>query len=219
MPDLSFWPNFSLYFTGALAVSFGMSPFFTRKIIRSPSIHPLQIVWRSIWVSTFTIILRCTSFLITILPAPAPHCSQEDFSPPTTVASILTWFDTGAGCSDLIFSSHEMYGLTAVLAVHFYTVKDIRETQPQFKERMLKSLFVVFMWMLVIWEGIAIVRQQTHYSIDVFTSFYAVPFTWIVFYHFFPSDPVPPALQNGLGAKSGEVFLDSVEADSTQLAI
>ena len=37
-----------------------------------------------------------------------------------------------------------------------------------------------------------IVRQQAHYSIDVFTSLYLVPMVWIVVHYFFPNDPVPP---------------------------
>ncbi len=37
-----------------------------------------------------------------------------------------------------------------------------------------------------------IVRQQAHYSIDVFTSLYVVPMAWIVVHYFFPNDPVPP---------------------------
>ena len=37
-----------------------------------------------------------------------------------------------------------------------------------------------------------IVRQQAHYSIDVFTSLYVVPAMWVVMYHFCPKDPEPP---------------------------
>ena len=213
LPDLEFWPNFCLYLLGVLGFSFGMSPFLTRKLIRSYSIHPFQVLWRAIWVVSFTITLRCTSFLITILPSPAPHCSQEEFAPQTEPGPIFSYFNTGSGCSDLIFSSHQMYGLIAALAVHFYTVKDLRTFQPSRRERLLKYAFIVFMWVIVLWEALTIVRQHSHYSIDVFTALYAVPMTWIVFYHFFPDDPVPPCL------RSGEEKNEEVEVASTQQAV
>ena len=214
MPNLSFWPNFCLFLLAALTIVFAISPFFTRKIIRSSSIHPLQILWRAIWVTTFTIILRCTSFFITILPSPAKHCSERNFAPRESTGPMFSYFNTGSGCSDLIFSSHVMYGLIAVVTVHFYTVQDLKTYHPPLYERLLKYAFVVLMWVIVLWEAIAIVRQKTHYSIDVFTALYAVPSTWIVFYHFVPNDPIPPSLRKIADKLEGS----GIEADSTQLA-
>ena len=48
-----------------------------------------------------------------------------------------------------------------------------------------------------------IVRQQAHYSIDVFTALYAVPLVWIAVYHFMPNDPVPAHL-TAVEVKPGE---------------
>lgn len=33
-------------------------------------------IWRVLNVCDFTILFRCISFLVTILPAPAPHCQE-----------------------------------------------------------------------------------------------------------------------------------------------
>ena len=91
----------------------------------------------------------------------------------------------------MIFSSHMMYGLIAALVIMHYTHVGMKGYNPSRKEIFLKFSFVVLIWGLALFEGIAIVRQQSHYSIDVFTAWYAVPMTWVTFHYFAPTDPVP----------------------------
>ncbi|EER02167.1 conserved hypothetical protein [Perkinsus marinus ATCC 50983] len=87
-------------------------------------------IWRVLNVCDFTILFRCISFLVTILPAPAPHCQEAPppnaplepfFSPPTSAGQVLSGFDVQNGCGDLVFSSHMMYCLLATLVVTHYS--------------------------------------------------------------------------------------------------
>ena len=101
--DLWFWPNFCLYLLAALSITYFSTIFFTRKIITNPEIHTGQVLWRACVVACIVVPIRCISFLITILPSPAEHCSEtEGFNPPASFAEIVTRFDIGAGCSDLV---------------------------------------------------------------------------------------------------------------------
>jgi hypothetical protein len=100
--DLSFLPsNGCLYALGLIAGIVSLSPLFTNVIIRDESVRVIQILWRGLVVCSITVILRCVSFLLTILPSPAPHCSKAEFDPPTTASEIFFKFDTENGCSDL----------------------------------------------------------------------------------------------------------------------
>ena len=190
---LSFLPsNGCLYSLGAIAGIVALSPLFTNVIIRNKSVRVVQILWRGLVVCSITVVLRCVSFLLTILPSPAPHCSQGTFDPPKTASEILFKFDTENGCSDLIFSSHMMYGITAASIVTLYiTKKPVEEFTMSKLERRLKYSLIFLVWAIVIAEGFCIVAQESHYSIDVWAAMYAVPLTWIAFYHFYPNDPSP----------------------------
>jgi hypothetical protein len=192
---MDFAPNFCLYLVAAISIALGFSIFFTRKLISNPSVHIAQMAWRACMVTCITIPLRCISFLVTILPAPADHCSPDLWSPPETAYEIFTWFDVGGSCSDLIFSSHMMYGLIATLTITHYTIMGLRGMPSTQLERSIKYSIVGGAWFIVFYEGLAIIRQRVHYSIDVFTAGYVVPLVWLAFYHFVPMDPVPPKYQ------------------------
>jgi len=191
--DLEFLPsNGLLYSVGTIAGIVALSPLFTNVIIRNKSVRVIQILWRGLVVCSFTVVLRVVSFLITILPSPAPHCSQGTFDPPKTASDILFKFDTENGCSDLIFSSHMMYGITAASIVTLYVLKKPTEEFVMSKrEKWLKYSLIFLVWAIVIAEGFCIVAQESHYSIDVWNALYAVPLAWIAFYHFYPNDPSP----------------------------
>ena len=189
--DLSFLPsNGCLYSLGAIAGIVALSPIFTSVIIRDSRVRVVQMVWRALVVCSFTIVFRCVSFLLTILPSPAPQCAEASFNPPSTVSEIFFTFDTENGCSDLIFSSHMMYGITAASLVTLYVLK---KPHPEFVmsklEKWLKYALIFLVWSLVIAEGFCIVAQERHYSVDVWTAMYAVPLSWVGFYHFYPNDP------------------------------
>jgi hypothetical protein len=100
--DLWWVPNVSLYFLAALGCAFIASILVTRKIITNPEVHSAQVLWRVLIVACICIGLRCISFLITILPAPAVHCSELYFDPPKSTGELFSHFDVGAGCSDLV---------------------------------------------------------------------------------------------------------------------
>ena len=189
--NLSFLPsNGCLYSLAIIGILFAVSPIFTSKLIRIPGLCTIQMLWRALVVCSITIVLRCVSFLLTILPAPAPQCSQADFDPPTTAYEIFTEFDTDNGCSDLIFSSHMMYGIIATCIVTQYTVVGLRHLGFEWKhEKAAKIALIVLCWCLVISEAFCIVAQERHYTVDVWTACYAVPLTWIAIFHFFPNDP------------------------------
>jgi hypothetical protein len=198
--DLKFLPsNGCLYSLGVIAFIVAVSPILGlgggRCILRSGKIRTSQILWRGLICVSICVIFRCVSFLITILPAPAPHCSKATFNPPKTVSDILFKFDTENGCSDLIFSSHMMYGITAAAIVTLYVFMGLKDAKDEgFTiskiELWIKRALVGLCWCLVLIEAFSIVCQERHYSVDVWGALYAVPLTWIAFYHFFPRDPV-----------------------------
>lgn len=174
---LSFLPsNGCLYALGVIAL--------LTSIANSTSW--VRIIWRALLVCSIAIFLRCVSFLLTILPAPAPQCAQSLFDPPSSALSIFFRFSTDNGCSDLIFSSHMMYGLIATCTVVHYSSTCYAKTG-------MKYCIIGLCLSLNIAQGVCIVAQERHYTIDVWTSMYVVPLTWVCFYHLIPSDPTPSA--------------------------
>jgi hypothetical protein len=188
--DFSGVSDIALYFVASFAVASCGSILFTNYIIQDPNIRMFQILVRSCWVCSIGVILRVVSFLITILPAPAAHCAQVTFDPPKTVSDIFFWGKIGDGCSDLLFSGHQMYGLVATCAIHHYVIvgnKAYKSTTPRIQWWIQRSIIVIA-WLAALTEGIAIIRQKRHYSIDIWTAFYAVPFLWMSLAYVFPRD-------------------------------
>ena len=173
----------------ALAICACGSVVFTNYIIQNPEVRMLQILVRSCWVSCIAVFLRIVSFLVTLLPSPAPHCAQENFKAPQTASEILFHFDVGSGCSDLIFSSHMMYGLVAAGALHYYLVVGNKGFSPKsMLQAVVQRGLIVLVWTMAFLEAIAIVRQKRHYSIDIWTACYAVPMIWMSVAYLFPND-------------------------------
>ena len=185
LPDLTNVSNIALYCIAGLATVVVGSVSFTDFFVTDPNIRTLQVLVRACWVCCLSVFLRVVSFLITILPSPAGHCSKATFSPPKTVYDIFFYFDVGRGCSDLIFSSHQMYGLVAVCALHHYLIVGNKE-QPG--NKLVKWTCICIGWTLVLIEAISIVRHRNHYSIDVWNALYAVPFAWMSVAYVFPND-------------------------------
>jgi hypothetical protein len=183
LPNLSNVSNIMLYCIAALAAVVLGSVSFTNFFIKDVQVHTMQALVRACWVCCLSVFLRVVSFLITILPSPAGHCSRANFNPPETVADIFFHFDVGRGCSDLIFSSHQMYGLVAVCALHHYLIVGNKNGN-----KLVKWIFILIGWTFVLIEAISIVRQRSHYSIDVWNALYAVPFAWMSIAYVFPND-------------------------------
>ena len=101
--DLWFWPNFCLFLLAALAMAFVATIFITRKVITNADVHTAQVAWRACLVACIAVPLRCMSFLMTILPSPADHCSEDGgFNPPQDFGETITRVNIGYGCSDLV---------------------------------------------------------------------------------------------------------------------
>ena len=208
--NLSFLPsNGCLYSVAIIAVGVACSPTFTTVFVGNANVRSLHMLWRGLMVCSMSIILRVVSFLLTILPAPAPQCAEGEFDPPKTASEIFFKFDTEKGCSDLIFSSHMMYGITACGIVTHYLVQGMKRDDVTVRERWCKYALIALCVSLVISEGFCIVAQNRHYTVDVWTAAYAVPLVWIAFFHFVPNDPSPvpavaPILKRGIEDESDE---------------
>ena len=190
-PELSTVPNDCLSAIVVIVVLVFFSLLFNNFFFAKTDLRIMQILFRASIVCSIAVCLRIVSFLVTILPAPAEHCSELEFNAPDSLTSILFHFDVGNGCSDLIFSSHMLYGLVATCALTHYLIHGNRGYSLTKYQRFFKYCLIFAVWFTVLLEGFAMIRQNRHYSIDVWTSLYAVPFTWIVVHYFIPSDPVP----------------------------
>lgn len=84
-----------------------------------------------------------------------------------------------------------MYGITATGIVCHYLTRSLKRSDVSRKEKLIKWGISLFCVAVVIAEGFCIIAQNRHYSVDVWTSAYAVPLTWIAFDYFVPADPVP----------------------------
>jgi hypothetical protein len=189
MPDLSNVSNILLYLIACISVTIVGSILVTNYLVDDKRIAIMQILVRACWVCCISVVLRIVSFLITILPAPAGHCSATTFSPPKTAKDILFHFDVGAGCSDLVFSSHQMYGMVAACVVHHVLVVG-NKTRPssELLRKYIQIALITIGWTIVFLEAIAIVRQRNHYSLDVWNACYAVPLVWMSVAYVFPKD-------------------------------
>jgi hypothetical protein len=193
--ELKFRPaNGILYSMGLLSLIFIISPLFTDVLIRDKSVRSVQILWRALIVISISIVFRCVSFLVTLLPAPAEHCSEQNFNPPRELSDIFTWADFDHGCSDLLFSSHMIYSISFAYLITLYTFRQPSGGfQMSSREIWLKRSLIVLMWSLVICQACLIIAQQSHYTVDVWTALYVVPLCWIAFQHYVPNDPIPKA--------------------------
>jgi hypothetical protein len=73
-----------------------------------------------------------------------------------------------------------MYGLVAACALHHYVVVGNKGSKPQsWVQLAVQRGIDILAWIALFIEGIALVRQKRHYSIDIWTACYAVPMTWM----------------------------------------
>ena len=211
--DLSWFPNNTLFMSAGFAIVIGLSVSFTDFFIESRTIRSMQMLWRACIVCCISVGLRVCSFMMTLLPSPAPHCSREELDPPKTVGQIFLEFDTGNGCSDLIFSSHMLYGLVATCCLTHYMVVGNPGWNNGVTKKWIKAIrigIVVIAWLTSLTEGFTIIDQQRHYSIDVFTALYIVPLVWVALYHFVPLDPT---------VSKDKVIIEEEEKDISSITV
>jgi hypothetical protein len=129
--------------------------------------------WRACIVCVIALALRCLTFMVTILPAPALHCQigQGEFHPPENAMQIFFHVDVIHGCGDLTFSSHMTYGLLCGLTVWYYSDS---------------KAFKALMGVLCVALAILIICQRDHYTLDVVVAWYVVPMIWALIHYRYP---------------------------------
>jgi len=166
---------FFMLFGGTIL--FMLSPFFMRHRCH---LFTGLMVTRFLGVCFFAQLLRCITFLITVLPGPNYHCRplSPDYNPPKDAYDIFFRQDAFFGCGDLLFSSHTIFVLLCALTYTKYA-------DP--------SLLKKFIWVLVFFFGCLVVSARKHYSIDIVVAWYTVPLLWVAFDKYYP-DRIPPEL-------------------------
>jgi len=160
-----------LFFTLFLStIVFMVSPFFVRS--RAHLLTSVMVT-RFLGVCFFAQILRCITFLVTILPGPNYHCRPQspDYNPPRAFADFFFRPDAFYGCGDLVFSSHTIFVLLCTL------------TYTKFADCVWTKRS---MWLLVVIFGILVVSARKHYSVDIIVAWYTVPLLWVAYERFFP---------------------------------
>eukprot|EP00475_Leptophrys_vorax_P006359 TRINITY_DN13930_c0_g2_i1.p1 TRINITY_DN13930_c0_g2~~TRINITY_DN13930_c0_g2_i1.p1 ORF type:complete len:299 (+),score=41.64 TRINITY_DN13930_c0_g2_i1:31-897(+) len=176
IPDLSDHPQITTYLITILFVFFAFqlsTPFIWNSAIGSNRSSAIVMFWRACIVCSIALALRCLTFMVTILPAPALHCQvgQGEFHPPETVMQILFRVDVLNGCGDLTFSSHMTYGLLCFFCVWYYSES---------------VAFKCVSGLLASALAILIIAQRDHYTLDVVVALYVVPLLWAVVHYRWP---------------------------------
>ncbi|EER14079.1 conserved hypothetical protein [Perkinsus marinus ATCC 50983] len=175
-----------LYITLAIAIVYALRP-----LVFSFPTRTLNILWRVLTMSIFTVTGRCISFIFTLLPSSAQHCAEDEFDPPKNWGEIFTHVSVSGGCSDLIYSGHMMYAILATCAIFRYA-----------QNWYIKATCLA----LNILQGFVIVASRAHYSVDVIVAAYTIPAFWCTFAYFVPEDIGPNAVpieKTSLAAEEG----------------
>jgi len=158
-------------------ILFVVSPFFVR---RRKNIYATVILSRYLVVCALSQMLRCITFLVTILPGPNYHCRPDstEYNPPKTVFEILMRKNPFLGCGDLVFSSHTIFVLLSALTYTKYGDSPL-----------LKKV----VWVMAFMFGALVVAARKHYTLDIVVAWYTVPLVWLVYDNQFP-DRLPQEL-------------------------
>lgn len=180
LPELSgFWTwvnEILVYSLFAAAAGFLFSPFFIRRS-KGIRISSMLMMKKMCLCFVYLQTLRIVSFLVTILPGPAPHCQpgSDVYNPPSDLWEIMTRMDATFGCGDLIFSSHTTFIMMFVMLFWEYSLS-----------RTLKYGSVAVVCLVVPFT----VMSRKHYTIDIWIAVYVVPMVWMLYEKVFPKDDV-----------------------------
>lgn len=135
-------------------------------IIKRPYLTT-DIIFTMMKTYIFATILRCISFIFTMLPSPSDQCNlnSTEYNPPT-VSEIFTRFDMFNGCGDLIFSGHTTVIMIISLTIIYY-LKDIFTKRVEIILKIF-ILFYTFGFFLII------IIARNHYTVDVVVAIYTV---------------------------------------------
>ncbi len=177
-------------------LAFMASPFFVRS--HSHLFTGVMVV-RFLGVCFFAQILRCITFLVTILPGPNYHCRPQspDYNPPRAFSDFFFRPDAFYGCGDLLFSSHTIFVLLCTL------------TYTKFADGVWIKRG---MWLLVVVFGILVVSARKHYSVDIIVAWYTVPLLWIAYERFFP-EKIPSEILTEMNQRKSESVSGEVKDD------
>ena len=136
-----------------------------RRLVTMPM--PVMIILKRMAMAGMVVIpLRCVTFLVTLVPPPAPYC-QNAWSPPTSLEAIFNPFQSPrTGCGDQMFSGHTLHATLMMLVVWRY-----------FPHHRLLP-FVALASVLLL--GFFLIVFQAHYTSDVIAAFYVTVLAWAV---------------------------------------
>lgn len=156
----------------SITIGFALSPFLVPSG-KKPLYTTIMIV-RFLTVCALAQILRCISFLVTILPGPNYHCrpGSAEYAPPTNAVDILFRQDAFFGCGDLVFSSHTIFVLLCALILTKYS---------EWSALRLRAI-----WLCVVGFGMLVISARKHYTLDIVVAWYTVPLLWIAADKHFP---------------------------------
>lgn len=175
-------------------------------------------------VAMVTQLMRISTFLTTVIPAPNPLCSGETFKPPTKFSEVF-WKSAGGGdrgCGDLIFSSHLMFNIIAIYTVYnFMGIKDYETIDTNFnritreadisndtennkldekyyfispREAFLRRLLLWISIISVVIDIYFILASRKHYTVDVLVAIYITPLV-CYWFHVNIRDPKIPNIE------------------------
>lgn len=145
-----------------------------------------------------TTILRCLSFIFTILPSPSDQCiiGSKEYNPPK-LKEIFTRFDMFNGCGDLIFSGHTNI-IMIISVIIIYYIKGI------FNKR-LEGYIIIFITLYTLFFFVIILIARNHYTVDVIVAIYT---TILSFYLVMNNFKIHKKEQNKINNDIEEEYID-----------
>eukprot|EP00899_Mesostigma_viride_P026899 jgi/Mesvir1/7394/Mv19195-RA.1 len=139
---------------------------------RQYAVHRLR---RFVAIYATGTLLRVITFLVTVLPGPAPWCQDVtndgggEYDPnraPTSAKDIFQSVNVQKGCGDLIFSGHTLLFMSFVLSVTKYC-------------RLRWAKLII--WLLLIPFLYLTIAAHKHYTVDLVVALYTVPLLFATF--------------------------------------
>lgn len=143
------------------------TPLFIRQRPGEKRRYGIVMLSRFVVCLTVAIALRIVCFMVTILPAPAPHCQpgSADYDPPSSASEVLLEIEALKGCGDLLFSSHTVMAVLSACLITRYA--------PWVWAK-------VFMWINILVFGYLVVAARKHYTVDVWVAWYTTPMVFLL---------------------------------------
>jgi hypothetical protein len=150
-------------------------PTYSRVSQNKPLVLTIHVFRRFVFCYALAVLLRCMSFLVTLLPGDMDHCKISNTeallsSKPTSVWDFLFRVEPEKGCGDLIFSGH-----TLTLCLLTFSACTFSPFLTQLYLRRVHQLLSITCLITFVCTTIAAGR---HYSVDVVIAIYTTLFIW-----------------------------------------